>query len=166
MSPLTPKLIYAGFFGLMYTAVSYLFLWDLPDAGRWAAISGLTAFGLLLLLLLLNEERRARRFSRAEKQLPGKPEHCAAATMRQGRKATYVQLYLYRDELILLNADRKEPVITRIPREKLRRAEAKPPVSLALETTEGLTLALLCPALEELLRALRDAGWFVSVQRK
>ena len=43
MSPLPPKLLVSGIFGLLYAFISYLFLWDLPDAGRLSAVVGLTA---------------------------------------------------------------------------------------------------------------------------
>lgn len=159
MSPLTPKLLLSGFFGLLYAFISYLFLWDLPDAGRLSAMTGLTAFALILLWLLLKDERRARRFARAEKQLPCPPSFSTMANMREGRKMAIVEVCLCRDELVLVSVDRKESALSRITREDVRSAEATLPVQLKLCMTDGRSLLLLCPELESLLCELRKLGW-------
>ncbi len=162
MSPLTPKLILSGFLGLLYAGVSYYLLMDLPDAGRWAAISGLSAFGLLLLMLLLNDQRRARRYERAEEKLPCAPSFRVGANLREGRKVASVNVYLCQDEVILVNVDKKEPALTRLTRASLRRAELESPIQLTLELTDGRTLMMLSPYMETLIRELRRIGWFIS----
>lgn len=166
MSPLTPKLILSGFFGLLYAGISYLLFMDLPDAGRWAAISGLSTFGLLLLMMLLNDQRRARRYERAERNLPCTPSFRVGANLREGRRVASVNVYLCRNEVILVNVAQKKPVLTRITRDNLRRAEVEPPIQLTLELTDGRVLLLLSPYMESLIRELRKIGWFVTEREK
>ncbi len=162
MSPLTPKLFLSGILGLIYGLSSYFILMDLPDAARWGVISGLGAFAVTLLILLINDSRMARRYEKAEKLLPAPPQFRAGANMREDRKVASVNLYLCDDELILLNVQKQTPVMIRITRETLRRAELEPPVQLTLETTDGRTLLLLSPYMEMLIRELRKMGWFVT----
>ncbi|MGN0754118.1 MAG: hypothetical protein ACI4ME_06630 [Aristaeellaceae bacterium] len=163
MSPLPPKLLVSGIFGLLYAFISYLFLWDLPDAGRLSAVVGLTAFALFLLWMLLKDERRARRFARAEKQLPCPPSFSAMANLRDGRRMAVVRVYLCGDEAVLVSVERKEPVLSRIRRESVHAAEATLPVQLKLALHDGRSLLLLCPDLENLVRELRKAGWSIRV---
>ena len=159
MSPLTPKLLVSGFLGLLYAFISYLFLWDLPDAGRLSVMAGLLAFALFLLWMLLKDERRARRFARAEKQLPCPPSFSAMANLRDGRRMAVVRVYLCGDEVVLVSVERKEPVLSRIRRESVSAAEATLPVQLKLTTADGRSLLLICPELESLACELRKAGW-------
>lgn len=163
MTPLTPKLFISGFFGLLYAGISYIFLMDLPDAGRYAAMMGLGSFGLVLLVQLLRDERRARHFARAEKHLPCPPSFSAMANLRDGRRMAVVRVYLCRDELVLVNVDRKAPVLTRLCRENLRQIEVPSRIQLNLHTLDGRSLLLLCPDLENLVRELRKAGWSIRV---
>ena len=72
MAPLLPKVIVSAFFSVIYGGLSYFLFMDLHDAWRWALICGLAAFSLLMLMMLLQDERRARRYARAEKQLPAR----------------------------------------------------------------------------------------------
>lgn len=162
MSPLTPKLIIAGIFGLFDGLLSYFFMMDLPDAPRWALISGLAAFGLLLLYMLLNDEVRARRYERAEKELPRLPSFRMGANLRTEKKVASVNVYLCGPEIVLINVSRREPVITRLPRHELRKLILVPPVELRLETCDGSRLLLLSPYMEELIRRLRQDGWPVD----
>ncbi|MGN1368854.1 MAG: hypothetical protein ACI4WX_08305 [Aristaeellaceae bacterium] len=162
MTSLTPKLFISGFFGLLYAGISYIFLMDLPDAGRYAAMMGLGSFGLVLLVQLLRDERRARRFERAERSLPCPPSFRVGASMREGRQASGVNVYLCRSEVILVNVERREPVLIRLTRESLRRAVLDAPVQLTLELTDGRVLMLLCPYMEMLISELRKIGWFVT----
>ena len=90
MSPLTPRLIICGFFGLFNGLLSYILLPDIPDAPRWSLISGLTTFGVLLLIMTIREDSRIRRYTRAEKLLPTAPSFTMGASFRQGRKAASV----------------------------------------------------------------------------
>lgn len=166
MSPLTPKLVLSGLFGLLYAGVSYFISMDLPDAGRWAAISGLSAFGLLLLTMLLNDQRRARRYERAEKTLPCTPSFRVGANLREGRRVASVNVCLCRDEVILVNVDKREPALTRLTRASLRRAELESPIQLTLELTDGRVLLLLSPYMEALIRELRKIGWFVTEKER
>lgn len=163
MTPLTPKLFISGFFGLLYAGISYIFLMDLPDAGRYAAMMGLGSFGLVLLVQLLRDERRARHFARAEKHLPCPPSFSAMANLRDGRRMAVVRVYLCGDEAVLVSVERKEPVLSRIRRESVSAAEATLPVQLKLTTADGRSLLLLCPDLENLVRELRKAGWSIRV---
>jgi hypothetical protein len=162
MSPLTPKLIISGFFGLVYGLVSFFLMMDLPDAPRWGLISGLSAFGLLLLYMLLSDEFRARRYEKAEKQLPCQPTFRMGANLRTEKKVAGVNVYLCGTEIVLINVRRREPEITRLPRHELRKMILVPPVELRLETYDGSRLLLLSPYMEEFIRHLRMSGWPVD----
>lgn len=162
MSPLTPKLFISGIIGLIYGLLSYFLLMDLPGAGRMALICGLGTFALLLLILLLNDSRMARRYERAEKLLPGAPHFRVGANLRENNKVSSVNVYLLPDEIVLLNVQKREPVLTRITRDALRRAALEPPVQLTLETTDGRVLQMLSPYMEELVRQLRMHGWIIT----
>ena len=162
MSPLTPKLIFSGFFGLIYAGVSYLLWMDSPDAGTYAAISGLSAFGILLLALLLSDQRKVWRLGKAEKLLPCPPSFRVGAKLREENRISNIYVYLCRDELVLVNVDRKTPVLTRLCRESLRKIEMPSRIQLNLLTLEGRNLMLLCPYMETLIGELRKIGWFVT----
>ena len=164
MSPLTPKLIIAGFFGLINALISYFMMMDLPDAPRWSLISGLAAFGLLLLYMLLSDEVRVRRYEKAEKELPCPPTFRMGANLRTTQKVTSVNVYLCGAEIVLINVRRREPEITRLPRHELRKLILVPPVELRLETCDGSRLLLLSPYMEEFIRHLRMSRWPVDEQ--
>ena len=166
MSPLSPKLLLSGIFGLIYGVIGYFVLFDVPNAGRWALILGLGAFALLLLGMLLNESRRARRYAKAEKLLPCSPQLCAGAHFREGRKVSSVNVYVCGEELVLLNVEKRTPTLTRIPRDLLRSAEMDASVELRLTLTDGRVLLLLSPYMEVLIRHLRMIGWSISEPRK
>ena len=162
MSSLIPKLFLSGILGLINGLSSYFILMDLPDAGRWALISGLFGFGLVLLILLLNDSRMARRYEKAEKSLPVAPHFRVGANMREGKKVASINVYLCGSEMILLDAHHREPVMIRITRDALRRAELTSSVQLTIETTDDRTILLLSPYMEELIRQLRKMGWFIT----
>lgn len=162
MSPLTPKLLLSAILGLIYGLASYFILMDLPDAGRWALISGLSAFALVLLILLINDSRMARRYERAEKSLPVAPHFRVGANMREDKKVSSVNVYLCGSEMILLDVHKREPVTIRITRDMLSRAELSSSVQLALELSDDRTLLLLSPYMEALIRELRKMGWFIT----
>ena len=162
MSPLTPKLLISGFFAVIYGLLSYFLLMDLPGSGRLALIFGLATFGTLLLFLLLRDSRQARRYEKAEVLLPWEPEFQVGANMRRGNTVSGVNIYLRGDELALLNVRRKEPVMLRIPRAQLQRAELMPPVELRLTLADGEEICLLTPYMEQLLRELRRNGWYIE----
>ena len=143
MSPLTPRLIICGFFGLFNGLLSYILLPDIPDAPRWSLISGLTTFGVLLLIMTIREDSRIRRYTRAEKLLPTAPTFTMGANFRQGRKAASVNVYLCGSEIILIDVSGREPVLTRLPRHELRSLTFVPPVELRLEKYDGSRLLLL-----------------------
>ena len=159
MSPLTPKLIIAGFFGLINALISYFMMMDLPDAPRWSLISGLAAFGLLLLYMLLCDEVRVRRYERAEKELPCPPTFRMGANLRTTQKVTSVNVYLCGAEIVLIDVHRREPVITRLPRHELRQLTFVAPVELRLEKYDGARLLLLSPYMESCIRHLNKAAW-------
>lgn len=163
MTPLTPKLFISGLFGLLYAGISYIFLMDLPDAGRNAAMMGLGSFGLVLLVQLLRDERWARRFARAEKHLPCQPGYRAMVNLLDGWRMAVAGIYLCGDEVVLVSVERKEPVLSRIRRESVHAAEATLPAQLKLALHDGRSLLLLCPDLENLVRELRKAGWSIRV---
>lgn len=163
MTPLTPMLCFSGLFGLLYAGVSYLLMMDSPDAGIYAAISGLSAFGILLLVLLLSDQRKVWRLGKAEKLLPCPPSFRVGAKLREENRISNIYVYLCRDELVLVNVDRKAPVLTRLCRENLRQIEVPSRIQLNLHTLDGRSLLLLCPDLENLVRELRKAGWSIRV---
>ena len=162
MSPLLPKVIIATFCSTLYGGLSYFLLMDLPEAWRWALISGLACFSLLMLFMLLQDERLARRYQKAEKQLPCQPQFQVGVNIREERKVSSARLCLCENEVILVNVHRREPVLTRLPRHQLRTAENLSPVELRLTLMDGRTLLLLTPYMEELIRHLRRAGWPVT----
>lgn len=166
MSPLTPKLLISGFFSLVYGFLSYFLLMDLPGAGRLALIFGLATFGILLLVLLLRDSRQARRYEKAEALLPWEPEFQVGANMRRDNKLGGVNVYLRGDEMALLDVHKKEPVMIRIPRTQLQRAELDPPVELRLTLADGAELRLLSPYMEHLIRELRRNGWYIEEVEK
>ena len=159
MSPLTLKVLLSAILATLYGGLSYLFLLDVPDAWRWALISGLAAFSILLLMMLLRDERLARRYARAEKQLPSPPDFQVGANVREGRNVGSVRVYLCGNEIILLNAQRREVLMMRIARHQLRTAELLSPVELRLTLMDGRVLLLLSPYMEALIHQLRQAGW-------
>ena len=159
MSPLLSKVIISAFFSVMYGTLSYFMLLDVPDAWRWALISGLGTFSMLLLFLLLQDERRTRRYARAEKQLPCRPHFQVGANCREDRKIASVRVCLCENEVILVNVQRREPALTRISRSQLRTAERVSQVELRLTLMDGRILLLLTPYMEELTRQLRRIGW-------
>lgn len=162
MSPLTPRLLVCGIFGLIYGLFAYFFMLDLPDAPRWGVISGLAAFGVLLLIMTISDDRRARRCEKAEKLLPCAPTFCMGANIREERKVSGVNVYLCGTEIILIDVSRREPVLTHLPRHELRSLTFVPPVELRLEKYDGSRLLLLSPYMEEFLRHLRMGGWPVD----
>ena len=162
MSPLMPKLIYSGFFGLLYGLIGYYIAGDLPDAPRWGLICGLAAFGFVLLYSLLRDEVRLRRYAKAEKELPCPPSFRMGANLRTEKKVATVHVYLCGPEIILINVSKREPVITRLPRHELRKLILVPPVELRLETCDGSRMLLLSPYMEDFLRHLRQDGWPVE----
>ena len=164
MSPLTPRLLVCGVFGLVYGLFAYFFMLDLPDAPRWGVISGLAAFGILLLIMTINDDRRTRRYEKAEKLLPCAPSFRMGANLREERKVSGVNVYLCGTEIILINVAQREPVIIRLPRHELRSLTFVPPVELRLEKYDGTRLLLLSPYMEMFLRHLRMGGWPVDEQ--
>lgn len=164
MSPLTPKLVMAAFLGLMDGLVNYLVLMDLPDAGRWSLISGLAVFALALLFLLVRDDRMARRYERAEKSLPCEPQFRVGANLREERSIASVNVYLCSGEMVLINVNRKEPVMTRIRREEVRESRTEAHVQLDLLLRDGRRLRLITPYMEELAEQLRRHGWSISCE--
>ena len=164
MSPLTPRLLVCGIFGLVYGLFAYFFMPDFPDAPRWALIGGLAAFGVLLLIMTISDDRRSRRYEKAEKLLPCTPTFRMGANLREERKVSGVNVYLCGTEIILINVSKQEPVITRLPRHELRKLILVPPVELRLEKYDGTRLLLLSPYMEEFIRHLRMGGWPVDEQ--
>lgn len=162
MSPLTPRLIICGFFGLFNGLLSYILLPDIPDAPRWSLISGLTTFGVLLLIMTIREDSRIRRYTRAEKLLPTAPSFTMGASFRQGRKAASVNVYLCGSEIILIDVSGREPVLTRLPRHELHSLTFVPPVELRLEKYDGSRLLLLSPYMEAFIRQLHTDKWPVD----
>ena len=164
MSPLMPKLIISGLFGLFDGFISYfaLLLMEDPEPVRFALIMGLAAFALMLLFLLLKEEMMARRFEKAEKLLPGQPQLYAGANLRQDRKIASVKMYIYRDEVYLINVHQREPIITRIARHNVSTAQMESTIQLNLTLNDGQVLMLLSPYMEALVHQLRCNAWCIS----
>ena len=161
MTPLLPKVLLSGFFACIYGLMSYFVFWDLPDAWRWALISGLGSFSLLLLMMLLRDERQARRLKKAETLLPSQPSFMVGANIREGRRMISLRVYLCGNEMILMNVSRPEPEMTRIRKTEMRRVEATSPVELRLTFIGGRELLLLSPYMEELSHQLRMQGWII-----
>ena len=159
MAPLLPKVIVSAFFSVIYGGLSYFLFMDLHDAWRWALICGLAAFSLLMLMMLLQDERRARRYARAEKQLPCPPDFRVGANVRAGRQVASVHVYLCNNEVVLIDVHKREPVLTHISRSQLRTAVLVSPVELHLTLMDGRVLLILTPYMEALVRHLRKAGW-------
>ena len=165
MAPLLPKVIISAFFSVIYGGLSYFLFMDLHDAWRWALISGLAAFSLLMLMMLLQDERRVRRYAKAQKLLPCKPHFQVGANFREDRHVSSVRVCLCENEVILLCVQKREPVLTRISRSQLRSAEQLSQVELQLTLMDGRILLLLSPYMEELTRQLRKIGWPVMNNR-
>ena len=165
MSPLLPKVIVSAFFATIYGLLSYVFFLDLHDAWRWALICGLAAFSLLLLMMLLQDERRTRRYARAEKLLPCRPDFRVGANVREGRRVAGVRVYLCGNEVILIDVRKREPDVMRISRSLLRTAEAVSQVELHLTLMDGRKLLVLTPYMEPLIQHLRKAGWPVTYKQ-
>ncbi|MBQ3157546.1 MAG: hypothetical protein IJB81_11650 [Clostridia bacterium] len=159
MSPLTPKLLLSGFFGLLYGLLGFLMLMDLPGAGRWALIIGLSIFATTLLFQLLREALLNRRYEQAKKLLPCEPSARVIANLREGCKVCRVNVCVCREELILVNVEKKTPVLTRLRQEEILRTVYEQPVQLTLSLQSGRTLLLLSSYMEELTRQLRISGW-------
>ena len=162
MSPLTLKVLLSAILATLYGGLSYLFLLDVPDAWRWALISGLAAFSILLLMMLLREEIIMRRYRKAEKQLPPNPVFQTATNFRENRRVGSARVCLYAEEIVLLCVERKVPELTHIARHQLRTAELLSPVELRLTLMDGRVLLLLSPYMEALIHQLRQAGWPVT----
>lgn len=162
MTPMTPMLCFSGLFGLLNAGVSYLLWMDSPDAGTYAAISGLSAFGVLLLVLLLSDQRKVWRLGKAEKLLPCPPSFRVGAKLREENRISNIYVYLCRDELVLVSVDRKTPVLTRLCREGLRQIEMASRIQLNLLTLDGRSMMMLSPHMETLISELRKAGWPVT----
>lgn len=166
MYPLIPKLFVSAIFGLVYGVVGYFMMGDLPDAWRWGLIFGLGAFAIFLLLLLINDDRRARRYERAEKNLPCPPQFRVGANMRVGRGVAGIHVYLCDGEMYLINAHGKEPEMTRVRRFEVREAKLNSVVQLDLILQDGRVLSLLTPYMEDLVRELRRHGWNIPGAEK
>ena len=162
MSPLLPKVMISAVLATFYGLLSYIFFLDLPDAWRWALISGLAAFSLLLLTMLLQDERRARRYQKAEKLLPCQPHFQVGANLREDKHVASVHVCLCQNEVILLCVQKREPLLMRISRSQLRTAELLSQVEMRLTLMDGRTLLLLSPYMEELTWQLRRIGWPVT----
>ena len=163
------KLIMSTLFGLLYGGLGLLaFLaTDVPDAPRMALIVGLASFGLCLLMLQLLEDRMNRRYARAEKQLPPNPLGIFPVNIREQKRITSSnRLYLYQNEIRLVNVDKQTPRFYRIPAENLTHATLNPPVELLLKLTDGHAILLLCPRMEELVRQLRCMGCPVTEKER
>ena len=166
MSSLLAKVILSAIGSLVYGLMGFIVFSDQPNAGIWALICALGAFSMLLLMMLLREEIIIRRFKRAEKELPAPVDFQVGAHLRQGRSVTNVRVCLCGEEMYLLNVDRKTPLVFRISRRDLRRAETPAPVELHLTLQDGRKLLLLSPCMEELSAQLRRRGWDVGAPAK
>ena len=166
MSPLTPKLLISGFFGLVYGFLSYFLLSDLPGADRMALIIGLSIFGTLLLILLLRDNRMTRRYEKAEALLPWEPEFQVGANMRRDNRIASINIYLCGDEMALMDVHKKEPRMLHITPALLCKAELAPPVELRLTLNDDASLQLLTPYMEQLIRELRRNGWRIDEIQK
>ena len=161
------KLIMSTLFGLLYGCLGLLAfaVTDVPDAPRMALVVGLAAFGMCLLMLQLMEDRAIRRYTKAEAQLPANPLAVIPANIRQSKRITSSsRMYLYPDEIYLVNVDKKQPRYYRIALKELKLATLHPPVEVLLKMADGRVLQLLTPRAEELLRHLRMGGCPVENQ--
>lgn len=161
------KLIISGLFGLLYGGLSYaaFIIEEIPDALRLALVVGLAAFGLLLLYLQLRENRMFRRFEQAEKLLPGQPIEVLTANVREGQRIAGTRIYLYTGEICLLSLEKRGPVLTRIPPDRIRSATMASNVEMHLDLSDGRTLLILSPRMEELIHHLRWMGCSIQQPR-
>ena len=162
MSPLMPKLIFSGFFAVVYGFLSYIMMVGLPGAGRLSLCFGLATFGVLLLFMLLRERLYLRRYEKAEARLPWEPEFQVGAKMRRDKTIVGVNVYLCGSEMALIDVHKKEPIVHLISRSQLRKAELEPPVELRLALTDGTETRLLSPYMQQLIQELRRNGWYVE----